>query len=130
MGKIRVWGEWAQVSELVERRTPREPALSEVEAAKPGRHVPVSPDEASGASWSYLASGHCLPSCFQGIVYKLLRTQRACLWSILSGWAMFFVFIVEISDLMKTGAGGAESGSFGGGRGCAWDGSGAHRIGL
>jgi hypothetical protein len=45
MGKIRVGGEWAQVSELVERRTPRKPALCEVEGAKPGRHVPVSPDE-------------------------------------------------------------------------------------
>jgi len=36
---------------------------------------------------------------------------------------------VEISNLMKTGSGDAESSSFGG-RGCARDGSGAHRIGL
>jgi hypothetical protein len=33
MRKIRVWVEWAQVSELVERRTPREPALSRAEGS-------------------------------------------------------------------------------------------------
>jgi hypothetical protein len=43
---------------------------------------------------------------------------------------MFFVFIVEISILMKTGASGAEFARVDGGRVCAWDGSGAHRIGL
>jgi hypothetical protein len=44
--------------------------------------------------------------------------------------AMFFVFIVEISNLMKTVDEAAEFACLDGERGCAWDGSGAHRIGL
>ena len=43
---------------------------------------------------------------------------------------MCFVFIVEISNLLKTGRGGAESIHSSSGRGCAQDGSGAHRIEL
>jgi len=43
---------------------------------------------------------------------------------------MFFVFIVEIANLMKTGDGGAEFARFDGGQRCAQDGSGAHRIEL
>ncbi len=46
------------------------------------------------------------------------------------GCEMFFVFIVEISKLMKTGAGGEEFSRFDNGRVRAHDGSGAHRIGL
>jgi hypothetical protein len=43
---------------------------------------------------------------------------------------MFFVFIVEIAKLMKTGGGDLEFACFDGGPGFAQDGPGAHRIGL
>ena len=43
---------------------------------------------------------------------------------------MFFVFIVEISKLLKTGDGIVEVICFGSGSACVWDGSGAHRISL
>jgi hypothetical protein len=46
------------------------------------------------------------------------------------GWAMCFVFIVEISKLLKTGEEVAEFTHFDGGQGCAQDASRAHRIGL
>lgn len=44
--------------------------------------------------------------------------------------AMFFVFIVEISKLLKTGDGFVEFARFDGGQACAQDGSGMHRVGL
>ena len=43
---------------------------------------------------------------------------------------MCFVFIVEISNLLKTGDGVVELSGFDGERGCVQDGSGAHGIGL
>ena len=43
---------------------------------------------------------------------------------------MFFVFIVEISKLLKTGSGHPEFPGFYDEQGCAQDGPGAHRIEL
>jgi len=61
---------------------------------------------------------------------QAIESKAAHMRRLIPGRAMFFVFIVEISNLLKTGDGRWEGDGFCGGQVCVQDGPRARRIGT